>query len=141
MIVIRDFAEADREEIQQIYLLSRHHAFHWMSPTSFQLSDFEKDTEGERICVAEIDNRLAGFISIWMPDNFIHHLFVHPNFKKKGIGKALLNAGIAQLNGPASLKCLKQNKNAVSFYQANGWEIESEGGDGADSYFLMTCKN
>jgi len=138
---IRKYTETDREELQQIYLLSRRQAFHWMPLDAFHLSDFEKDTEGEQILIAEIDGQPAGFISIWMPDNFIHHLFVHPGFMKKGIGKTLLNAGIAQLGGRAALKCLKQNENAMSFYKANGWEITEEGSDGADSYFLMTCGN
>jgi len=92
------------------------------------------------ILVAEDNDLLTGFISMWMPDNFIHHLFVHPDFMKKGIGRALLNAGLALTDGPATLKCLKRNNNALDFYKAQGWVIEEEGSDDSGDYYLMKSK-
>jgi len=140
MLKVRGFDETDRIVLQEIYLASRRQAFHWLAPSSFQLVDFDRDTEGEKILVAEDDGGVAGFISIWMPDNFIHHLFVHPDFTGKGIGKALLGASVALLNGTISLKCLKRNKKAVGFYKAQGWVIEGEGSDDAGGYYLMRNK-
>jgi len=140
MLKIREFDEIDRMVLQEIYQASRQHAFHWLTPSSFQLADFDKDTEGEKILVAEDDGYLAGFISIWMPDNFIHHLFVYPDFMGKGIGKALLNSCIAMLDGPASLKCLTRNGKALNFYKTQGWIIEEESSDDAGGYYLMRSK-
>src|ERR1700761_3259164 len=126
---IREFNYSDREVLKEIYQSSRQYSFHWMNPSSFRLTDFDKDTEGEKILVAEEDDGLAGFISIWLPDNFIHHLFVHPDFMKRGVGKRLLDAGVGVLDGPATLKCPKRNQNALDFYRAQGWTIEDEAED------------
>jgi|SRR3569833_2183490 len=140
MVKVPEFDEADRAALQKIYRYARQHAFHWMNLSLFQLMDFDKDTEGEKILVAEEDSTLAGFISMWLPDNFIHHLFVNPNFMKRGIGKALLDAGVTMFDSPATLKCLKLNQNALDFYKALGWKIIAEAEDENGGYCLMRSK-
>jgi|GEM_PF-4067713 hypothetical protein len=59
MIKIREFTEMDRPELQHIYLRSRQQTFYWLNTALFVLTDFDKDTAGEEILVAEDERDLA----------------------------------------------------------------------------------
>ncbi len=71
----RLFSECDRNALRKIYLHSRKHAFDWMDSSLYKEDDFDRDTEGEKIWVATNGSKPVGFISVWEPDNFIHHLY------------------------------------------------------------------
>lgn len=137
MVKIREFVEADRKQLQHIYLSSRQRTFYWLDTASFELNDFDNDTRGEEISVADDDGLLKGFIALWSPDNFIHHLYVHPQFLNKGIGKMLLNSIVEKATKPITLKCLANNQNALSFYKSQGWRHESEGFNQDGKYYLL----
>jgi ribosomal protein S18 acetylase RimI-like enzyme len=123
---IREMVPLDLIQLQKIYLECRKETFSWMPPESFVLSDFEKDTEGEWILVAEENSKILGFSSVWLQDNFLHHLFVSPSSQSRGIGKSLLSECFnRKLKKPARLKSLIQNTRACRFYEHLGWVIES----------------
>ncbi|HAS6882724.1 TPA: GNAT family N-acetyltransferase [Vibrio parahaemolyticus] len=128
------------DSVKRLYRDSRLATFTWQDSTLFELSDFNRDTEGEDIWVASKSNEILGFISIWEPDNFIHHLFVSPSNLRSGVGLKLL--GFAkQRYSNLSLKCLTQNSNAIGFYRSQGFTIVETVDDGAESYHLMKCKS
>jgi GNAT superfamily N-acetyltransferase len=129
MSKIRVFNEEDRAELAAIYLNCRVETFKWVSESYFKLEDFTKDTDGEKILVAVNEGRVAGFISLWMADNFIHHLFVHKDLEGLGIGEQLLNEGLKTISRPARLKCVIRNAKACTFYEKRGWTIESNSED------------
>jgi len=136
MLKIREFVETDRPELQHIYLNSRKQTFYWLNTSLFGLTDFDKDTISEEIWLAD-DGILKGFIALWRPDNFIHHLYVHPQFLNKGIGKMLLAKVIEKATKPITLKCMVNNKNALAFYKSQGWRYESEGLNEGGQYYLL----
>ncbi len=88
--------------------------------------------------IAEQDGVPAGFAfyffdySTWLgrPGIYLEDLFVHPEFRGLGIGKALLQrvAAIALEKGCARLKwqVLDWNTPAIDFYQAMGAEFMDE---------------
>ncbi len=137
MVKIREFVETDRQELQHIYLNSRQQTFYWLNTASFEFTDFDSDTEGEEILVAEDDGILKGFVALWRADNFIHHLYVHPQFLNKGIGKMLLVKIIENAVKPITLKCMANNLNALAFYQSQGWRFESEGFNEDGQFYLL----
>ena len=137
MLEIREFVETDRPELQQIYLRSRQQTFYWLNTSLFELTDFDKDTVGEEIWVADDGGTLKGFIALWGADNFIHHLYVHPQFLNKGIGKMLLTKVIEKATKPIALKCMVNNKNALAFYKSQGWRYKSEGLNEGGQYYLL----
>jgi ribosomal protein S18 acetylase RimI-like enzyme len=130
MIEIRSFKDGDVLALSNIYLNSRIATFHWIPKDLFKLDDFVKDTEGERVFVAELAGEVAGFISLWMADNFVHHLFVRTDFFGRGIGERLLTEGLKAISRPARLKCVVRNAKACAFYEKRGWKIESTASDG-----------
>ena len=137
MAEIVPYAEdAHRQALQKIYLQAREATFTWLDTSDHRLVDFERDTEGEAILVIQ-DQQVAGFSSVWLPDRFLHHLYLAPDRIGKGYGHLLLEQTMASVSGPMRLKCLARNHRALSFYKTHGWQIISEGHGDDGPYFEM----
>ncbi len=119
--MIRLMVEQDIPQLAQLFLKIRRQTFHWVEPAQFQLDDFAKQTKGERVWVAEHGANICGFIAIWQPDNFVHHLYVSSDWHGQGIGRALLDHGLADTAKPGSLKVATLNTAALAFYHRLGW--------------------
>jgi GNAT superfamily N-acetyltransferase len=124
-IRIRPFEEEDRPALQQLYLQVRQQTFTWLDTTAFSLQDFDEETAGETVLVALAGEVVVGFIAVWLPDHFIHHLYIFQAFQQKGIGARLLAAVTSKLAPPITLKCWQQNKTAIRFYKQHGF-VEKE---------------
>jgi len=135
--IIRKAQPSDSARLAEIFLESRRSGFYWLDPERFQLSDFERQTQGEVVWVAEHEGELAGFISVEEEDAFIHHLFVAPGYQRLGIGRRLLQSLRTWLPTPYTLKCLTKNKKARAFYKKNNWRIVGEGRSGTGAYLVL----
>lgn len=91
------------------------------------MDEFLSVIEGEEILVARMADDLAGFVSVWTPEKFLHHLYVSPLFQGRGIGKALVLETVRRFGLPLSLKCIKANTEACRFYEQLGWQVKEEG--------------
>lgn len=135
---IREFKENDRQTLREIYLKGRIETFLWVDTSAYTLYDFDTETAGEYILVAEEEDKVTGFIAVWKMESFIHHLYVDSDHHKKGTGKALLNAAVNVMDQPVRLKCLINNEKAVSFYKSQGWKFEMVGTDDTmGKYYLL----
>lgn len=126
-IAIRTPEERDISALRNVYLETRKNAFYWLHSGTMVLQDFDQDTQGEQILCAYIEEKPVGFLSYWEADRFIHCLYIHPSFQKKGIGKQLLMQAVRQFGTPLTLKCLEQNTTAMHFYRALGWRTIGQG--------------
>lgn len=104
---------------------------------AWRLEDFDAATADEQLWVAECDGQPVGFAAVWTADNFLHHLFVDPDWQGKHIGSALLAQVERTFTVSGTLKCLMENKNALRFYQRHGWTIEAQGASPEGRYWLM----
>ncbi len=134
---VRGATAADLPALRDLFLRSRRAAFSWEPPETFALADFEAQTRGEAQWVAtDPAGQLVGFASVWMPEHFLHHLYVDPARLRDGVGRALLQA----LPGwPATryrLKCLTRNLRALAFYRACGF-VEVGAGTADDGDYLL----
>ncbi|MEC2495887.1 GNAT family N-acetyltransferase [Bacillus cereus] len=134
---IRVATALDYPNLRRIYLESRRESFHWLDRNEMTVEDFDKHTEGEHILLAEEDNHILGFASLYLPENFIHNLFVHPEFFGKGVGRQLLHASIEKMNIPLRLKCVSKNQKALKFYENMGWRKVIEEGELEEKYWVM----
>nr|WP_253202592.1 GNAT family N-acetyltransferase [Flavobacterium sp. MC2016-06] len=108
-----------------------------MDSITFNLLDFDKETQGEYILTVLCDDKVIGFISVWIPTNFIHHLYIDESFHKRGIGKELLKTVIEKTGLPIRLKCLEKNTDAIQFYKKLGFEKREKGESENGSYYVM----
>ena len=137
-MIIRAAKKEDHAALAELFLQSRLQAFAWADPSSFALEDFVNQTEGEAIHLAEDGaGGVLGFISVWEAENFIHHLFVAPGQRRKGIGHALVSDLAKRRQGPFTLKCLLANASALSFYRATGWREAGKGNTAEGHYLLL----
>ncbi|MFH7005000.1 GNAT family N-acetyltransferase [Flavobacterium bizetiae] len=135
-MIIREIKNTDFDVLRKLFLKERQDTFFWLDPTEFKLDDFEKHIKGELVLVA-IDQEIpVGFISIWMPNNFIHHFYVDQKYQSKGVGTLLLNAAIQKTLLPITLKCLEENTKAVAFYRKKGF-IEKERGPSEHGDYIL----
>ncbi|OOQ58358.1 hypothetical protein BC343_10355 [Mucilaginibacter pedocola] len=139
-MLIRNYRSADHDALAQIYIDSRSKTFYWLNTWEYTLDEFDTDTHGEKIWLAELDGAIAGFIAIWEPDNFVHHLYVDSQYVGKGVGKALLTSAMANYSDPLKLKCLVKNQNAHAFYLSRGWVVTGEGVDTNGTYWEMASR-
>ncbi|MBN3787888.1 GNAT family N-acetyltransferase [Burkholderia sp. Ac-20353] len=141
-MIVRDAVADDVPALRELFLRSRRETFVWLTDDAFQLADFDAQTDGERLLVAEDDDgRLVGFVSVWEPDHFIHHLYVDRSQLRRGIGRALLHA----LPGwPATryrLKCLRANEAALAFYRACRFAEIGAGSADDGEYLLLEWRD
>jgi ribosomal protein S18 acetylase RimI-like enzyme len=128
--------EDDRPALRELFLHARRATFTWLPEATFRLEDFDEQTRGERVLVAETGEAcLAGFIALWAPDRFIHHLYVAAAQQRQGIGRLLLEA-LGWPEARLQLKCLERNAAALAFYRAHGF-IEIGRGSAADGDYLL----
>jgi ribosomal protein S18 acetylase RimI-like enzyme len=77
------------------------------------------------VWVAVIENRIIAFMAIW--DGFIDHLYVHPDYQKRGVGKALLEHARRLSPDHLWLYTLHVNLQARAFYEKHGFVAEKFG--------------
>ncbi len=136
-VTVTEMREADRPALRRLYLEARRASALWEASAALALEDFDAAVAGELVLAARRDGRIAGFVSAWLPDNFIHLLFVAPTALRSGVGGALLAACLERIGRPATLKCLQANADALAFYRRHGWEIVAPGRAEDGAYYLM----
>lgn len=137
-IHIRKAEKTDYVTLATIFLESRRRAYHWRDLAGLKLEDFEVQTAGEVIFLAEDERQeILGFISVWEPERFVHHLFVAPDHQRNGIGKRLLDSLSSWLPLPYRLKCKEKNLAARAFYAKHGWTEVGRGSDEHGEYLIL----
>ena len=123
---IHPFVEKDSSGLVGIYNSARKSAGCYLLEGTSR-DNFEKQIEGEVILVANCEFRMLGFVSVWEAENFLHHLYVSPEYQGRGIGSSLIKACKEKCGLPLSLKCDRCNNKAREFYIRNGWIVRKEG--------------
>jgi ribosomal protein S18 acetylase RimI-like enzyme len=138
MTSVRPAVAGDLQRLRTLFLQSRRETFAWRNPEAFQLTDLDAQTHGELILVAEDEGgRVSGFLSVWQPDNFIHHLYVDRQCFRRGVGRALLRMLPGWSNTCYRLKCLRMNEAALAFYRACGFVEIGSGAEEDGEYLLL----
>lgn len=87
-------------------------------PDLFLVSEFENEIIGT--IIGAFDGRRG----------MIYHLAVHNNFRRQGVGQALLSEVEKRLQAKGCLKCLlvvlEDNLGAMHFYEECGWNLVPE---------------
>ncbi len=73
-----------------------------------------------QLFVAQDDNKITGFLGV--AEKKIEMLFIHPDSRRKGIGKQLTEFAIQELQAN-KVDVNEQNEQATGFYQREGFVV------------------
>lgn len=137
---IRKLSKKDHQRVFEIYCHCRQSPL-FLTETAGSVEEFLKLLEDEKCYVVESYGIVEGFISVYPPQSFVHHLYVSENSQGKGFGKALVNFAGNKFDNPLSLKCERINTKALDFYEKTGWKFFSEGSDFSGSGYILLTLN
>ncbi|QQK77705.1 GNAT family N-acetyltransferase [Salicibibacter cibarius] len=132
-IYIRQTKESDSEELMDLNNLIWNKSntpafFYWES-----VEEYSKHCPVGKQFVAIINDKVAGYIGYKNPTGLKSNshvldidIGVHPDFQRKGVGKALLNHVFSwgKKNGfvKISIRVLSTNRSAIQFYISQGFK-------------------
>ena len=112
--MIREAVASDREALATILYRASRDVFPLAGIERVDAAEFDRQTAGESILVAEKDDR---------------PVFIDPAYHRHGIGRSLMVATMMRYGSALSLKCNTSNTTARTFYRAMGWiETDEPGG-------------
>ena len=126
--MIRKLQNVDINKVVDIWLKTNLEA-HDFIPGQYWTSNYEavkKMLPQAEVYVYEDNKIIQGFVGV--QDEYIEGIFVSDKMKSHGIGKALLDY-IKGKKARLQLNVYQKNVRAMSFYQREGFTIQSEGLD------------
>ena len=123
--MIRKLQKVDINRVADIWLKTNLKA-HFFIPEQYWISNYEFVKEmlpQAEVYVYDDDKMIQGFIGI--NDEYIEGIFVSDEMQSCGIGKMLLDY-IKDKKDRLQLKVYQKNVRAMSFYQREGFTIQSE---------------
>ena len=123
--MIRKLQKVDINRVADIWLKTNLKA-HFFIPEQYWISNYEFVKEmlpQAEVYVYEDDKMIQGFIGV--SDEYIEGIFVSEEMQSCGIGKMLLDY-IKDKKDRLQLKVYQKNVRAMSFYQREGFTIQSE---------------
>lgn len=139
--MIRDFNEADIEQIIKIWLNANIRAHHFID-SSYWIDNYaavKKMLPEATIYVHDSNGQIQGFLGL--NGDYIEGIFVDAEYQSKGIGSQLLNYAKERQN-KLLLNVYKRNERAVTFYLREGFVILAEQleAETKESEFTMVWK-
>ena len=126
--MIRKLQNGDINRVTDLWLKTNLEAHNFI-PEPYWTGNYEavkKMLPQAEVYVYEDDKMIQGFIGI--NDEYIEGIFVSDEMQSRGIGKMLLDY-IKDKKDRLQLKVYQKNVRAMSFYQREGFTIQSEGMD------------
>ena len=126
--MIRKLQNGDINRVTDLWLKTNLEA-HDFIPGQYWTSNYEavkKMLPQAEVYVYEDNKIIQGFVGV--RDEYIEGIFVSDKMKSHGIGKALLDY-IKDKKARLQLNVYQKNVRAMSFYQREGFTIQSEGLD------------
>lgn len=123
--MIRKLQKIDINRVADIWLKTNLKA-HYFIPEQYWTNNYEVVKEmlpQADVYVYEDDKIIQGFVGI--NDEYIEGIFVSDEMQSRGIGKILLDY-IKDKKDRLQLKVYQKNVRAMSFYQREGFTIQSE---------------
>lgn len=152
--IIRTMQVDDIQQVQHVAKKSWHSTYEGIIPFEIQenflqfaysIEMMRKRVEQSFIFVSEVDGHIVGFADfspVKEGKGELAAIYLYPEYQGKGIGTALLQAGIKHSIGLKELfiNVEKANERGTTFYKAKGFEVMSEFDEDFDGHMLKTVR-
>ncbi|MCT2346855.1 GNAT family N-acetyltransferase [Niallia taxi] len=153
--VIRKITQEDITQVQDVAKTTWNATYEGIIPAEIQenflKSAYNDDRMKQRIesstlYVAEVEGTVVGFANFSpVRENGkveLGAIYLYPKHQGKGIGSALVQTGIKDLDGVNEIyiNVEKDNKIGKTFYEAKGFEVVKEFDDDFDGHILKTVR-
>lgn len=128
---IREYGPDDFDAVTILWRISREKSLPEFQREKghffYEDRDYFRDRilKNNQVSVVESDQQPVAFMA--MNKDFIDHLYIHPGYQRRGIGKALLNFARERSPDHLWLYTLQINVSARAFYEKNGFVAEKFG--------------
>ena len=129
--IIREYRPEDFDAVTILWRIAREKSLPEFQRAKghffYEDQDYFRDhvLKENQVFVVEADRKPVAFMA--MRAEFIDHLYVHPEYQKRGIGKKLLDFARRLSPKHIWLYTLQINANARAFYEKNGFTAEKFG--------------
>ncbi|MFY0741269.1 GNAT family N-acetyltransferase [Solibacillus silvestris] len=155
MVIIRKMHVEDIPQVQDVAKKSWNATYEGIIPFEIQEKFLKVAYNNDRmkqrlersfLFVAEIDSNVVGFAN-FSPVNDegkaeLGAIYLYPEYQGKGIGSALLQKGINELEGVVEIYINVERDNEIgkSFYDAKGFQVLKEFDDDFEGHILKTVR-
>jgi ribosomal protein S18 acetylase RimI-like enzyme len=129
--IIRDYRPGDFDAVTILWRIAREKSLPEFQRAKghyfYEDQDYFRDhvLKEDQVFVVESVEHPIAFMAV--QDDFIDHLYVHPDYQHRGIGKDLLQYAHKLSPEHLWLYTLQINRNARAFYEKNGFVAEKFG--------------
>ncbi|HGL6717457.1 GNAT family N-acetyltransferase [Burkholderia contaminans] len=126
-LILRRAISDDAAEVADVYLRSRNTLASYapLAHSEAAVRDWVANmlVPSGNVTVAVNDNRIVGMAAHVVTDGvaWLDQLYVHPEFRRQGIGSALLESVKSQTVGKLQLYTFQMNRDAAAFYERQGF--------------------
>lgn len=153
--IIRKIITKDIEQVQDVAKKSWHATYDGIIPSHIQEKFLsvaysnemmEKRFNGSIIFVAEMEGKVVGFANFTSVNNEgqseLSAIYLYPHCQGKGIGTALLQKGMKELESMKEIYIDVEKENFIgkAFYEAKGFKTIKEYNDNFDGHMLKTVR-
>ncbi len=153
--IIRAMKKDDIYQIQDVAKKSWNATYDEIIPLSIQENFLNvayndemiiKRMEESFIFVSEIEYKVVGFANFTRLNDELQSelsaIYLYPKFQGRGIGTALLEKGIKELDNVVEIYIDVEDENIIgkTFYEAKGFKIIKKFDDNFDSHILKTVR-
>ncbi|AMO84103.1 putative acetyltransferase [Solibacillus isronensis B3W22] len=155
MVIIRTMHVEDIPQVQDVAKKSWNATYEGIIPFEIQEKFLKVAYNNDRmkqrlersfLFVAEIDSNVVGFANFSPVYDEgkaeLGAIYLYPEYQGKGIGSALLQKGINELEGVEEIYINVERDNEIgkSFYDAKGFQVLKEFDDNFEGYILKTVR-
>ena len=155
MVIIRKMHVEDIPQVQDVAKKSWNATYEGIIPFEIQEKFLENAYNNDRmkqrlersfLFVAEIDSNVVGFANFSPVYDEgkaeLGAIYLYPEYQGKGIGSALLQKGINELEGVEEIYINVERDNEIgkSFYDAKGFQVLKEFDDDFEGHILKSVR-
>jgi ribosomal protein S18 acetylase RimI-like enzyme len=124
-LILREYTPADFEAVTRVWRRALEDNFPEFMRTKGHTPEEDRAYFRDvilvrnRVWLAELDGQVCGFMAI--QGDLIDHLYIDPDFQRRGIGKALLEHARSLSPDSLFLYTFQSNARGRAFYEKNGF--------------------